>query len=192
MHEIFTTLNGWFEQWGLLGLAINSCLESFLLLPPPDILLITMDLKTPNSALWFAFVCTLASALGGAIGYAIGLFGGRPVFNLLFKKYQKQFDNVEKLYNQYGMLAVFFSAFTPIPYKIFTIASGIMKMNFWQFFLASFVGRGARFFLVSLVLMFFGETIKQYIELVILAVTVLIIIFFVILYKNRKLLKHKS
>ncbi len=191
MHEFFATMNSWFEQWGLLGLAINSCLESFLLLPPPDILLITMDLKNPNSALWFALICTLASAVGGAIGYAIGIFGGRPVFNLLLKKYQKQFDNVEKLYNQYGMFAVFFSAFTPIPYKIFTIASGIMKMNFWQFFLASFVGRGARFFLVSLVLMFFGETIKQYIELVILAVTALIVIFFIILYKNRKLLKHK-
>ena len=89
------------------------------------------------------------------------------------------------------MLAVFISAFTPIPYKIFTIASGILKMNFLQFFLASFVGRGARFFLVSLVLMFFGEAIKQYIELVILAVTVIIIIFFVLLYKHRKAFTSK-
>ena len=191
MHEFFTSLNGWFEQWGLLGLAINSCLESFLLLPPPDILLITMDLKTPNNALWYAFICTLASAIGGAAGYAIGRFGGRPAFNLLFKKYQKQFDNVEKLYNKYGMLAVFFSAFTPIPYKIFTIASGIMKMDFWKFFIASFVGRGARFFLVSIVLMFFGEAIKQYLELVILGVSLVIVIFFVILFKNRKAFTQK-
>ncbi len=191
MHEIFSMMNGWFEEWGLLGLAINSCVESFFLLPPPDILLITMDLKAPASSLWYALICTLASAVGGVIGYAVGRFGGRPAFNFLFKKYQKQFDNVEKLYNQYGMLAVFFSAFTPIPYKIFTITSGILRMNFWQFFIASFVGRGARFFLVSLVLMFFGETIKQYIELVILAVTLIIIIFFIVLYKNRKVFNAK-
>lgn len=189
MHEIFTMLNGWFEEWGVLGLAINSCVESFFLLPPPDIILITMDLKNPQLSLWYAFICTLASAVGGVIGYGIGRFGGRPAFNLLFKKYQKHFDNVEKLYNKYGMLAVFFSAFTPIPYKIFTITSGILKMDFLQFFLASFVGRGARFFLVSLILMFFGETIKQYIEIVILAVTVVIIIFFIILYKYRKFIR---
>lgn len=189
MHEIFTMLNGWFEEWGVLGLAINSCVESFFLLPPPDIILITMNLKNPQLALWYAFICTLASAVGGVIGYGIGRFGGRPAFNFLFKKYQKQFDKVEKLYSKYGMLAVFFSAFTPIPYKIFTVTSGILKMDFLQFFLASFVGRGARFFLVSLVLMFFGETIKQYIEIVILAVTVIIIIFFIILYKYRKFIR---
>ncbi len=185
------TMNNWFEQWGVWGLAINSCVESFFLLPPPDIILATMDLKNPNLALWYAFICTIASAIGGAIGYAIGRFGGRPAFNFLFRKYQKQFDNVEALYNKYGMLAVFFSAFTPVPYKIFTITSGILKMNFWQFFLASFVGRGARFFLVSLVLMFFGEAIKQYIELVILAITIIFIIFFYILYKKRKTLISK-
>ena len=192
MHEIFMTMNSWFEQWGIWGLALNSGIESFFLLPPPDIILITMDLKNPSLALWYAFICTFASAIGGVIGYGIGKFGGRPAFNFLFHKYQKQFDNVEKMYNKYGTFAVFFSAFTPIPYKIFTIASGILEMNFWKFFLASFVGRGARFFLVSLVLMFFGETIKQYIELVILAVTVLMILFFVILYKKRKIFEHKE
>lgn len=151
-----------------------------------------MDLAKPEKALFYATICTIASALGGALGYAIGYWGGRPVFNFLFKNKHEQFDNVEKLYNKYGSLAVFFSAFTPIPYKIFTIASGILNMNFWKFLIASFFGRGLRFFIVSIVLMLFGATIKAYIEWVILAVTIVIILFFVVLYKKRHAFSNKN
>lgn len=185
MHEIFTSMNMWFQQMGVQGLAINSCVESFFLVPPPDFLLIAMDLAKPQQALYYAAVCTIASAVGGVIGYLIGKFGGRPVFNFLFRKNRDKFDAVEAMYKEYGSFAVFFSAFTPIPYKVFTIASGILDMNFLKFFIASFFGRGARFFLVSIVLMIFGEQIKKYIELVILAVTIVIIIFCVVVYKKR-------
>ena len=155
-----------------------------------------MDLKAPQSALYFAFICTIASALGGAIGYFIGKFGGRPVFNWLFgliskngnKKALDQFEKVEALYNKYGAQAVFFAAFTPIPYKVFTIASGILNMNFWAFMGASFVGRGLRFFIVSSVLMIFGEKIKDHIEFVIVGATIVIIAFFYLLYKKRNAL----
>ncbi len=189
MHEILSQMNNLFQSLGVQGLALNSFIESFFLVPPPDILLIAMDLAKPERALYYATICTIFSALGGVVGYLIGFWGGRPVFNFLFRNKHEQFDNVEKLYNKYGSIAVFLSAFTPIPYKIFTIASGILNMNFPQFILASFVGRGLRFYLVSIVLMFFGEAIKQYIELVIIGVTLLIIIFFVILYKKRHIIK---
>lgn len=193
MHEIFVNLNNWFQTMGVQGLAINSCIESFFLIPPPDFLLIAMDLAKPEKALYYAFVCTIASAIGGAIGYLIGKFGGRPVFNFLFKKQKDKFESVEKMYKEYGSFAVFFSAFTPIPYKIFTIASGILNMNFFKFFIASFLGRGARFFLVSIVLMFFGEAVKKYLELVILVVTIIIVIFCVVIYKKRhSLIKNKE
>lgn len=187
MKEIFVQMTQYFESMGIWGLALNSFIESFFLVPPPDILLSIMDLAQPYKALFFALVCTIASAFGGAIGYAIGLWGGRPAFNWLFRKGGKEkFEAVEKLYNKYGTFAVFFSAFTPVPYKVFTIASGILNMNFWKFMLASFFGRGLRFFIVSLVLMFFGEAIKQYIELVIIALTVIVIAFYIIVYKKRK------
>ena len=189
MHELLAQMNNLFQSLGVQGLALNSFIESFFLVPPPDILLIAMDLAKPERALYYATICTIFSALGGVVGYLIGFWGGRPVFNFLFRNKHEQFDNVEKLYNKYGSIAVFLSAFTPIPYKIFTIASGILNMNFPQFILASFVGRGLRFYLVSIVLMFFGEAIKQYIELVIIGVTLLIIIFFVILYKKRHIIK---
>ena len=187
MKEIFIQMTQYFEQYGEMGLALNSFIESFFLVPPPDFLLIAMDLSAPQKALYYALICTIASAFGGAIGYGIGYWGGRPAFNWFFRKGGKEkFEAVEKLYNKYGTIAVFFSAFTPLPYKVFTIASGILSMNFWKFMVASFFGRGARFFIVSIVLMLFGEAIKQYIEWVIIAVTIVIILFFVVLYKKRK------
>ena len=104
----------------------------------------------------------------------------------MFKKHSDKLESVEKMYKEYGSFAVFFSAFTPVPYKIFTIGSGILKMDFWKFFSVSLLGRGARFFLVSLVLMFFGETVKKHLELIILLVTILIIVFCFVVYKKMK------
>lgn len=189
MHEFFITMNNFFQSMGVQGLAINSCVESFLLVPPPDFLLIAMNLTNPSKALYYALICTIASTVGGAIGYFIGRWGGRPIFDFLFKKRRDKFDSVEKMYKEYGSFAVFFSAFTPIPYKIFTIASGVLKMNFYKFLFASFLGRGGRFFLVSIVLMFFGEAIKKYLELVILLVSIVIIIFCILIYKKSKKIK---
>ncbi len=192
--DFLHNMGQFFSQFGVWGLCLNSFIESFFLVPPPDFLLIAMDLNEPARALYFALMCTIASAFGGFIGYAIGKWLGRPAFDWIFSGLQKKgnnkakeyFDKVEELYNKFGAWAVFFAAFTPIPYKVFTIASGILKMNFISFTLASIIGRGMRFFTVSIVLMLFGESIKGNLELVIAGVSLLIVIFFVILYKKRK------
>ena len=186
MHEIFVNMNNYFQSLGVLGLALNSCIESFFLVPPPDFLLIAMDLAKPEKALYYATICSFASVIGGLIGYLIGLIGGRPVFNWIFRKNPEQFEKVEQMYNKYGSIAVFFAGFTPIPYKVFTIASGVLNMNWWKFTIASFFGRAGRFFIVSIVLMLFGEWIKQYLEIVIIVVSVIIVIFFVALYYINK------
>ena len=78
--QIFSAMDTYFQSLGTLGLALNSFIESFFLVPPPDFLLIAMDLAKPERALYYALVCTLASAFGGMVGYWIGKFGGRPVF----------------------------------------------------------------------------------------------------------------
>ena len=186
MHEIFSQMNSYFQSLGIYGLALNSFVESFFLVPPPDFLLIAMDLAKPEKALWYATVCSFASILGGLVGYLIGLIGGRPVFNWFFRKNPEQFEKVEALYNKYGSIAVFFAGFTPIPYKVFTIASGVLNMNWWKFTLASFFGRAGRFFVVSIVLMLFGEMIKQYLEIVIAVVSLIIVLFFIVLYYKGK------
>ena len=192
MHELFAQMNTYFQSLGIYGLALNSFVESFFLVPPPDFLLIAMDLAKPEKALLYATVCSFASVLGGLIGYLIGLIGGRPVFNWFFRKNPEQFEKVETLYNKYGSIAVFFAGFTPIPYKVFTIASGVLNMNWWKFTIASFFGRAGRFFIVSTVLMLFGEMIKQYLEIVIVAVSAVIILFFVVLYYKSKKSLNKN
>lgn len=194
MHELldFHAMIQYFQQFGTWGLALNSFVESFFLVPPPDFLLIIMDLAKPEKALWYATVCSIASILGGIVGYLIGYIGGRPVFNWIFRKNPEHFEKVEALYDKYGSIAVFFAGFTPIPYKVFTIASGVLGMNVWHFTVASFFGRAGRFFLVSVVLMICGEWVKQYLELVILAVSAVIVVFFVVLWHKGKKTMKKS
>ena len=186
ISELFVSMTKFFEEHGIWGLALNSFVESFFLVPPPDLVLSIMDLAKPENSLFYALICTIASAIGGAVGYAIGYWGGRPAFNFFFRKGGKEkFEAVENMYGKYGSFAVFFSAFTPVPYKVFTIASGILNMNFWKFMIASFFGRGLRFFIVSLVLMFFGESVKKYIEPIIIVLTIIVIIFYIVVYKKR-------
>ena len=194
MHNIILHINSLFQSLDTPGLFINaaieSCLPGFPL--PPDVMLMAMAITFPQKALYFALICTTGSVLGGIIGYSFGKFGGRPLFNKLFSKNADKIDTVEKLYEEYGSLAVFLSAFSPIPYNIFTIASGILNMNIFKFIIVSFLGRGGRFFLESIVLMLFGETIKQYINYFIIGITVLCVIFFAILYKKRHSIINKS
>lgn len=186
MKEFFHGIINYFAELQEVGLALLAFIESSVFPIPPDFLLIGMSLNTPERALLFALICTIFSTLGGILGYLLGRFGGRPIFYWIFKKKAYYLEKVEKLYNKYGSWAVLGAAFTPIPYKVFTISSGIFRMNFISFIIMSFLGRGARFFIVATCLMLFGETIKAYLELVIIAVTLIIIAFFFIIYKKRK------
>ncbi len=194
MHEIIIQISNLFQSLGLQGLVINagieSCLPGFPL--PPDVMLIAMDIANPQKALFYALICTIGSVSGGVIGYSIGKYGGRPLFNRLFGKNIDKLNAVENMYEEYGSLAVFLSAFSPIPYNIFTIASGILKMNILKFIGVSLLGRGGRFFLVSIILMLFGETIKQYLNYVIAAVSIALVAFFFILYKKRHSIINKD
>lgn len=186
MKEFFHGIIQYFENLGEIGLALMAFIESSVFPIPPDVLLIAMSLSLPQKALVFALICTVFSTLGGAFGYALGKYGGKPIFYRIFKNKSHYLEKVEGLYNKYGVWAVLGAAFTPLPYKVFTIASGIFTLNFPGFMLASFLGRGARFFIVGTALMFFGEMVKSYLELVILGLTLIVIIFFVVMHKVYK------
>ena len=167
-------------EWGLFALAF---MESSFFPIPPDCILIPMCLIKPEESLLYATIATLGSAIGGMFCYAIGKFGGRPALDFFFKKQQEKIVEVEKLYNKYGVWAVGAAAFTPIPYKIFTIASGVFKMNLLGFTLASIAGRGLRFFIIAIALILFGEKINANLEWIMIIAAILIILFYVVVCK---------
>lgn len=149
--------------WALAGIAFA---ESSFFPIPPDILLIPLCLAAPKRAFWYAGLCTAASVLGGMAGYAIGLLFFESVGGGIIEFYSLGdfFSRVGDLYAQYAAGFVVVAGFTPIPYKVFTIAAGFFEVNFPIFVVASIVGRGGRFFLVAGLLRCFGEPMKDFID----------------------------
>jgi membrane protein YqaA with SNARE-associated domain len=172
--------------WALAGL---SFIESSVFPIPPDVMLIPMVLAERRKAWFYAGLCTLASVLGGALGYVIGYFlfetVGEPI--LRFYGYQEAFADFALRYNDYGAWIVFFAGVTPFPYKVITIASGATQLNFLVFMLASVAARGLRFFVVAALLYWFGPPIKDFIER---RLGLLFTIFVVLLFGGFVLVKY--
>ena len=165
---------GWSEsRWGEAALFVLAFAESSFFPIPPDVLLIALCLGRPQRALRYAAICTAGSVLGGMGGYAIGYFlwqtaAGEPTglaqwcFAHLFT--EAQFDAVAQKFEESNFLAIFTAGFTPIPYKVFTIAGGVFHIKFQTFILASVVSRGLRFFLIAWLIKKFGPPIKVFID----------------------------
>ncbi len=118
---------------------------------PPDVMLAPMCLANPHKAWNFAFITTVTSVLGGLLGYAIGAFAFEAIAPWLQEqpRYWNGYQSALEWFATWGVLAVFVAGFSPIPYKVFTVAAGVLSMSMLPFVLASLVGRGARFFLVA-------------------------------------------
>lgn len=167
IRRLYNWVMGWADSkyagWYLFALAFA---ESSFFPIPPDVLLFALTLSRPKKAFFYAIICTLGSVAGGAFGYAIGFYAfeafGRPIVE--FYHFQEQFARLEALYEQYDFWIVFTAGFTPIPYKVFTIASGLFTINFVNFMIASLVGRAGRFFLVSALIWKFGAPMKRFID----------------------------
>lgn len=148
------------------ALAAISFIESSFFPIPPDILLIPMVLAARTKWLKIAFVCTLASVMGGIFGYGIGYYFyesiGRPLLD--FYGYTAKFENFQLRYNTYGAWIVFIAGVTPFPYKVITIASGLTHLDLATFTGASVLARGLRFFVVAALLWWIGPPIRNFIE----------------------------
>ena len=164
-------LYDWVLHWaatpyGMWALFLLSFAESSFFPIPPDVLLIAMCVARPERSFKYALVCSVGSVLGGCLGYLIGWqfmasLGSRIV---AFYGLADKVAYIETLYNTYDAWAVGIAGFTPIPYKVFTIAAGMFKINFTVFVLASMASRSARFFLVGGLIYLFGPRIQRFID----------------------------
>ncbi|MGZ8270410.1 MAG: YqaA family protein [Methylophilus sp.] len=150
-------------------LGLLSFAESSFFPVPPDVMLAPMCLATPTKAWRYAFITTITSVLGGLFGYVIGATAFDVIQpHLQASHYWSAFQTAEAWFKEWGVWAVFIAGFSPIPYKVFTIAAGALSMSILPFTIASLIGRGGRFFIVAGLMKWGGANmeskLKQYID----------------------------
>jgi len=169
--------------WALFIIAFT---ESSFFPIPPDVLLIALAVVAPRKSFKYALICSVGSVTGGMFGYLIGKeffeFVGRPIIE--FYGVEGQYEKVRQLYQENAFAAIAVAGFTPIPYKVFTIAAGAFDISFATLVTASALSRSARFFLVATLFFFYGARIKvfidRYFELLTIVFSVLLVLGFVI------------
>ncbi|MBO5855228.1 MAG: DedA family protein [Alistipes sp.] len=174
IKRLYNWILSWSEsRWGWLALFVIALFEASWFPLPPDILLIALCLGATKKSFRFASLCLTGSVLGAALGYCIGYYlwttsAGDPTvvadffYNHVFSV--ESFNNVGSLYDRFNFWIVFTAGFTPLPFKLFTIAGGMFHINFVMFIIASIVSRGMRFFLIAWLIWKFGAPIKSFID----------------------------
>ena len=167
LRKLYDWVLSWaHKKYSSFALFILAFAESSFFPIPPDVLQIALSVSKPKKSFFYALVSSVGSVLGGIFGYFIGLFLFDSIGNLIINAlgYQSQFPSVGNLYKSYAFLAILTAAFTPIPYKVFTIAAGFWQVSLISLIAASIIGRSARFFLVGSLIYFFGPKIKEFID----------------------------
>ena len=167
LRRLYDWVLSWADSpYGVPALFLLAFAESSFFPIPPDILLIALAVAVPQRAFWFALVCLTGSLAGAFVGYGIGYAAwesiGQPL--VAFYNGEETMAWISLQYQTYGFWGVLVAAITPIPYKVFTIASGVFRFDLLTFATASLLGRGARFFAVGWLIFKFGPAIKATID----------------------------
>ncbi len=190
LRKLYDWVLTWaYSPYAVPALFLLALAESSFFPIPPDVLLMALAISIPRKSFYYALVCSVGSVVGGVLGYLIGyefmeLIGYRIIELYGFAD---KWDYVGNLYNTYAGWAVAIAGFTPIPYKVFTIAAGAFKIDFTVFVVASVLSRSARFFLVGGLIYFFGPPIRSFIDKYF---NLLAIVFMILLIGGFILIKH--
>ena len=167
MRNLFTRSYDAIMFWAKSKHAVSmlstvSFVESFIFPIPPDLLLIPLSISNPKKAYYFAMLTTIFSVLGGVIGYLIGIYFSDLFLSTLGWMFdEKSVEITTEWMTEWGVMVVLISGFSPIPYKIFTVASGVTGLTFIPFLIASFLGRGMRFFLIGFIISKGGDNLEK-------------------------------
>lgn len=190
--KLFSAIYEWTLKWAEHKfaprmLALLTFAESVFFPIPPDVLLAPMVLAKPEKAWRLASLTTIASIVGGVVGYFLGFWMFEPWIQPLITDfgYQHRLDMAMNWFSQWGVWVVFIAGFSPIPYKLFTVSAGFLQMAFLPFLIASAVGRGMRFFLVAGLIQWGGAAmenkLRQWIDVIGWGLVVVIIIAYLML-----------
>ncbi|MET0444661.1 YqaA family protein [Tardiphaga sp.] len=177
------------KPYALWILGIVSFAESSFFPIPPDVMLIPMALARPNKAWLYATICTVTSVAGGVVGYLIGhlLYDSVGQWVIQFYGYGDKVEAFRAGYAEYGAWIILLKGLTPIPYKLVTITSGFANYNIWMFIALSVVARGARFYVVAILMNRYGvwirETIEKHLGLVVTLALIGLVGGFVVAFK---------
>ena len=181
-EKVMTWVQHRHAPYYLAGLSFT---ESSFFPIPPDTMLAPMCLAKPHNAWRYAALTTVMSVLGGLFGYFIGLifgYGLEPYID--YWGYGDSYTQITAWFHRWDFWILFIAGFTPLPYKIFTIAAGIVSMALWPFVIASLIGRGARFFLVAAIMKWGGAPmeryLKRYIDIIGWATLIILVIAYII------------
>jgi membrane protein YqaA with SNARE-associated domain len=167
LRKLYDWVLSWAETpYATPALFILAFSESSFFPVPPDVLLIALAISIPSRAFRYALICSVGSVFGGMLGYLIGYQFMEVLGNRIIELYgfSSQWAYVGGLYKEYAAWAIGIAGFTPIPYKVFTIAGGAFRIDFTVFVIVSALSRSARFFLVAGLIHLFGPAIKGFID----------------------------
>lgn len=170
-----------FDGYGLFGILILAMLDSFILSIPTEALFIPFGIENHEHVFFYAFLTSGAGAVGAVFGYILGLKGGRPILNKFFS--DRQIYKVERLFAKHGSLAVVVAAFSPVPFQLATIASGVFRISIVKLIICAFIGRFARFGLLAVIIVLMGEkarfflTSSEFLYLLVLITAVGLVVY---------------